>query len=106
MISIGNILADGDAELRGVICHAGESYNLHDPRSLAASADSERAPILAAAQSLHAPGLACPIVSLGSTPTGLSACGYDGITELRAGVYMFFDLVQAGIGIAASTISR
>ena len=35
----------------------------------------------------------------GSTPTGLSASGYDGITELRAGVYMFLDLVQAGIGI-------
>jgi D-serine deaminase-like pyridoxal phosphate-dependent protein len=25
----------------------------------------------------------------------------DGVTELRAGVYVFFDLVMAGIGVCA-----
>lgn len=98
LIQIGKILAD-DAILQGVLCHAGESYNLHDPQSLAAAADTERARILQAADSLRGAGLPCPTVSVGATPTALSARAYDGITEVRAGVYMFFDLVQAGIGI-------
>ena len=98
LIQIGKILA-ADAILQGVLCHAGESYNLHDPQSLAAAADTERARILQATESLRAAGLPCPTVSVGATPTALSARTYDGITEVRAGVYMFFDLVQAGIGI-------
>jgi D-serine deaminase-like pyridoxal phosphate-dependent protein len=98
LIRIGKILA-GDAILQGVLCHAGESYNLHDPQSLAAAADIERARILQAAESLRGAGLPCPTVSVGATPTALSAPTYDGITEVRAGVYMFFDLVQAGIGV-------
>jgi D-serine deaminase-like pyridoxal phosphate-dependent protein len=35
-----------------------------------------------------------PIVSMGSTPTALYAARLDGITEVRAGVYMFGDLFQ------------
>ena len=62
-------------------------------------AEAERARILAAAQTLRDAGMACPVVSVGATPTALSARAYDGVTELRAGVYMFFDLVQAGIGV-------
>ena len=102
LLGIGKILSEGDAALRGVMCHAGESYNLHDPQSLAATAETERARILAAAQTLRDAGMACPVVSVGATPTALSARAYDGVTELRAGVYMFFDLVQAGIGVCAT----
>ncbi len=39
-----------------------------------------------------------PIVSLGSTPTALHAARLDGVTEVRAGVYMFGDLFQMQIG--------
>ncbi|MCA0273818.1 MAG: DSD1 family PLP-dependent enzyme, partial [Proteobacteria bacterium] len=35
----------------------------------------------------------------GSTPTAHAARNLDGVTELRAGVYVFFDLVMAGIGV-------
>ena len=35
---------------------------------------------------------------MGSTPTALHARQLDGVTEVRAGVYMFGDLFQAGIG--------
>ena len=41
----------------------------------------------------------CPGVSVGSTPTALSAQSLDGVTELRAGVYVFQDLFQAGLGV-------
>jgi D-serine deaminase-like pyridoxal phosphate-dependent protein len=101
LIRIGKFLAGG-AVLQGVLCHAGESYNLHDAQSLAAAADAERARILHAAETLRGAGLPCPTVSVGSTPTALSAKSYDGITEVRAGVYMFFDLVQAGIGVCSA----
>jgi D-serine deaminase-like pyridoxal phosphate-dependent protein len=98
LIQIGKILAS-DAILQGVLCHAGESYNLNDPQSLAAAADIERSRILQAAETLRDAGLPCPTVSVGATPTALSARSYNGVTEVRAGVYMFFDLVQAGIGV-------
>ena len=39
-----------------------------------------------------------PIVSAGSSPTALHAESLDGVTEVRAGVYMFGDLFQAEIG--------
>jgi D-serine deaminase-like pyridoxal phosphate-dependent protein len=41
------------------------------------------------------------VVSVGSTPTALSATQLDGVTEVRAGVYVFFDLVMHNIGVCA-----
>jgi D-serine deaminase-like pyridoxal phosphate-dependent protein len=38
-------------------------------------------------------------VSVGSTPTALSAAKLDGVTEVRAGVYALFDLVMANVGV-------
>jgi D-serine deaminase-like pyridoxal phosphate-dependent protein len=39
------------------------------------------------------------VVSVGSTPTALFARDFVGVTEVRAGVYVFFDLVMAGLGV-------
>ena len=39
------------------------------------------------------------IVSVGSTPTAHFARDLAGVTEVRAGVFMFFDLVMHGIGV-------
>ena len=99
LIDIGRLLTAHGAVLHGILCHAGESYNLHDAQSLAMAAEAERMRMLEVAQTLRAAGISCPVVSVGATPTGLSARSYEGVTELRAGVYMFFDLVQTGIGI-------
>jgi D-serine deaminase-like pyridoxal phosphate-dependent protein len=98
LIAIARVLAK-DANLRGVLCHAGDSYHLHGPAALEEAASLERSRIVAAANALKAAGIACPVVSVGSTPTALSSRSYEGVTELRAGVYMFFDMVQVGIGI-------
>ena len=38
-------------------------------------------------------------MSVGSTPTALSAQSLEGVTEVRAGVYVFFDLVMHNIGV-------
>ena len=46
-------------------------------------------------------GLPCPIVSVGSTPTAFAATDLAGVTEVRAGTYVFLDAVMAGLGICA-----
>jgi D-serine deaminase-like pyridoxal phosphate-dependent protein len=46
-------------------------------------------------------GLEVATVSVGSTPTAHAATDLTGVTELRAGNYVFFDLVMAGLGVCA-----
>jgi D-serine deaminase-like pyridoxal phosphate-dependent protein len=87
--------------VRGVMTHAGSSYDCRSPEALRAMAEQERAAIVLAAQRLRAAGFPCPVVSVGSTPTALFAEHLEGVTELRAGVYVFFDLVMAGIGVCS-----
>jgi D-serine deaminase-like pyridoxal phosphate-dependent protein len=90
------------AHLAGVMTHAGSSYSLSTPEALAAMAEQERSRCVAAAERLRAAGHACATVSVGSTPTALSAKTLTGVTEVRAGVYVFFDLVMAGIGVCTA----
>lgn len=87
------------ARLKGVMTHAGSSYDLRTQEALEAMAEQERSGCVEAARRLRAAGHACEIVSVGSTPTALSAKSLEGVTEVRAGVYVFFDLVMAGVGI-------
>ena len=89
------------ARLAGVMTHAGSSYALSDPDALAAMAEQERAGCVAAAEHVRTAGHRCGIVSVGSTPTALSARSLEGVTEVRAGVYVFFDLVMAGVGVCS-----
>jgi D-serine deaminase-like pyridoxal phosphate-dependent protein len=100
LLAIAQALAPR-ARLMGVLTHAGESYEAHGKAALAAAAEQERAAAVLAAQTLRDKGWPCPVVSVGSTPTAFSAQSFEGVTEVRAGVFVFFDLVQAGIGICA-----
>ncbi len=99
LIDVGHALHDGGMVLGGVITHAGSSYALDTPEALRAMAEQERAGCVRAAERLRAAGLPCPVVSVGSTPTALSAQQLAGVTEVRAGVYVFFDLVMANVGV-------
>lgn len=98
LLAIGRALSSG-AELRGVMTHAGGSYAARGAAALAQCAEIERASVVRAATTLRQAGLACPVVSVGSTPTAHFAAALDGVTEVRAGVFVFFDLVMAGIGV-------
>ena len=99
LIAIGKLLHDGGAILKGVLTHAGSSYDLDTPEALQRLAEQERALCVRAAERLRASGVPCPEVSIGSTPTALSAQSLAGVTEVRAGVYVFFDLVMANVGV-------
>jgi D-serine deaminase-like pyridoxal phosphate-dependent protein len=88
--------------LAGVLTHAGASYQCSTPAALQAMAEQERAGCVRAAERLRAAGLPCPVVSVGSTPTALSATRLDGVTEVRAGVYAFMDLVMVNVGVCSA----
>lgn len=100
LLEIGRVLHAAGA-LAGVMTHCGASYECHGAAALEAMAEQERARCVRAAARLREAGLACEVVSVGSTPTALFARRLDGVTEVRAGVYVFHDLVMAGLGVCA-----
>ncbi|MFI6978840.1 DSD1 family PLP-dependent enzyme [Embleya sp. NPDC050154] len=98
LTEIGRVLHDAGC-LDGVLAHAGESYFAYTAEERRLAAKNERDTAVAAAERLRAAGMPVATVSVGSTPTAHAAENLDGVTELRAGNYVFFDLVMAGIGI-------
>jgi len=99
LIETARLLDRGGAEPAGVMVHAGGSYACRDRDCLVHMAQAERDAAVAAAEALRAGGFDAPVVSVGSTPTVLFADDLSGVTEVRAGVYAFMDLVMAGIGV-------
>ena len=95
LTEIGRILGPS---LAGVMTHAGASYDCRTRDEFEAMAEQERVLTVEAAERLRAAGLGCGIVSVGSTPTLHYARSLEGVTEARAGVYAFGDLVQAELG--------
>jgi D-serine deaminase-like pyridoxal phosphate-dependent protein len=84
--------------LAGVMTHAGHSYGGRSVPDMEVFARAERDAVTRAAQRLRSGGFPVAIVSAGSSPTARHATDFDGVTKLRAGVYMFGDLFQAEIG--------
>jgi D-serine deaminase-like pyridoxal phosphate-dependent protein len=80
--------------LRGVMTHAGHSYGPKNPADVVPIAAAERDAAVSAAAAIRDAGLRCDIVSIGSTPTVLFADHLRGVTEVRAGIYMLWDLAQ------------
>lgn len=99
LIETARILAQGGAVPAGVMVHAGGSYACRDRDCLVTMAWQERDAAVAAAQALRTAGFEAPVVSVGSTPTAMFAEDLTGVTEVRAGVYAFMDLVMAGLGV-------
>ncbi len=83
--------------LAGVMTHAGHSYAGRSIEDMTQIAEAERSGVVRAAERLRAAGHAITTVSMGSSPTALHAETLTGVTEVRAGVYMFGDLFQAEI---------
>lgn len=99
LLDVARTLHNGGAVLVGVMTHAGASYDCRTPEALQAMAEQERSRCVAAAERIRTAGIPCPEVSVGSTPTALSARHLAGVTEVRAGVYAFNDLVMHGVGV-------
>jgi D-serine deaminase-like pyridoxal phosphate-dependent protein len=99
IVAIAGELSRGGIAVKGVMTHAGNSYNSKSTAEIEAYARQERDAVLQAVGKLRDAGFAAPVVSIGSTPTALFASDLTGVTEVRAGVFVFFDLVMAGLGV-------
>lgn len=103
LLDVGRALVSGGMRLGGVMAHAGSSYDYDTHDALVRIAEQERAETVLAAERLRAAGLPCDVVSIGSTPTALTAEQLAGVTEVRAGVYVFFDLVMHNVGVCETS---
>jgi D-serine deaminase-like pyridoxal phosphate-dependent protein len=99
LLTVASILSQGGMRLGGVLAHAGSSYDYDTHDALVRIAEQERSRCVRAAERIRAAGMRCDVVSIGSTPTALAAEHLEGVTEVRAGVYVMFDLVMHNVGV-------
>lgn len=102
LIEIARVLDGGRyVQLAGVLTHAGQSYDVDGLDAIRAVAEAERAGAVRAAERIRSAGIGCAEVSIGSTPTCVLGEDFSGVTEVRPGNYMFFDLSMAARGVSA-----
>ena len=99
LVEIARFLQGAGIAVKGVLTHAGSSYECTSVEAIRAMAEQERAAAVHAASRLRDSGIACPVVSVGSTPTAVFAEHLQGVTEVRVGVFVFYDLVMAGLNV-------
>lgn len=99
LLEAAGILADAGCEVAGVMVHAGGSYGCRDTHCIRDMAVHERTSAVLAAERLRTAGHPIDVVSIGSTPTATFGENFEGVTEVRAGVHVFQDLVMAGLGV-------
>ncbi|MEU1387837.1 MULTISPECIES: alanine racemase [unclassified Nonomuraea] len=88
-------------ELRGVLTHEGHLMTYLGDRPGMDKAGTLVGEVLAGvAAELRAAGHPCEIVSVGSTPGATTAPFVPGVTEARAGTYVFYDGNQVALGTA------
>lgn len=95
------LAASPHLDFRGILTHAGQSYQCRTADEIRAVAARERDVMAAFAGRLRAAGVRVEEVSVGSTPTLAVSADLTGITEVRPGNYAFFDATQAAIGSCA-----
>jgi len=88
-------------DLRGVFTHEGHVGWYPGARSTVEEKGREAgSAIVAAASALRSAGFRCDVVSVGSTPGATSTPFVRGVTESRAGTYVFYDANQVALGSA------
>src|SRR5260221_3627085 len=85
----------------GILTHAGHSYHARDLDGRRAAAREEREATVAFAEKLRRSGIKVPSVSVGSTPTLTATESLAGVNEARPGNYVFYDWMQAAVGVCA-----
>jgi D-serine deaminase-like pyridoxal phosphate-dependent protein len=86
------------ARFKGLLTHAGHSY---DASSVAEILDIHASSIERLTQlqgRLEHAGIAPCEISIGDTPCCSLADGFDGVSEIRPGNFVFYDLMQARLG--------
>lgn len=90
-------------ELRGTFTHEGHvSDHYGDRAAIRAAGRTVGETLAAVGAALRGAGHPCAIVSVGSTPAADSSPFVPGVTEARAGTYVFHDGNQVALGSAAA----
>lgn len=101
---LARMIADSrDIGLAGILSHAGHAYGAGDFKGVKRVAAEELLLMARAKARIEDQGIAVPSVSVGSTPTVLAAENMHGVTEIRPGNYVFYDLTQQRLGVCAVT---
>lgn len=101
LVETARLLCASGQNFLGILTHAGSAYELPRPssESFAKLAEQERLAAVEASNFLRENGVLCQITSAGSTPTALNCANATGLSEIRAGVYLFNDCVMASLGV-------
>jgi D-serine deaminase-like pyridoxal phosphate-dependent protein len=95
------VMALPGLELDGITTHRSAFFPDHGGRPLAELGHEEGEIMVVLAERLRAIGIPVREVTCGSTPTAAAAAEVPGVTEVRAGTYVFGDLIMAGVGAIA-----
>lgn len=87
--------------LGGVFTHAGHSYAAKSLDEIQRIGLEEGKAVVESAEACEKVGVPVPIRSVGSTPTYKIAGTVKGINEIRPGNAIFFDAIQAGLGVTS-----
>jgi D-serine deaminase-like pyridoxal phosphate-dependent protein len=93
------IINSKEIGLAGILSHAGHAYGAGDIEGVKQIAAQELSLMAMAKARIEDQGIAVPSVSVGSTPTVIAAKDMQGVTEIRPGNYVFFDLTQQRLGV-------
>jgi D-serine deaminase-like pyridoxal phosphate-dependent protein len=90
----------GGLALKGLLSHAGQAYHAASEDHLRQIAEDEARTLGSLATLARESGVQIDELSAGATPTARYSLEQDGITEYRAGNYVYFDRTQIGLGAA------
>ena len=87
-------------ELDGVTTHRGKFGERLGRMTNAEAGHEEGSILVGLAEHLRADGHSAPNVTAGGSVTGTGVAEVDGVTEVRAGTYVFYDAMQVAAGSA------
>lgn len=87
--------------LKGLLSHAGQAYHASSEADLQSIAEAEAGTLRSLASLAREHGVQIDELSAGATPTARFSLQQDGLTEYRAGNYVYFDRTQVGLRAAA-----
>lgn len=90
-------IRSGSITIRGILTHEGHAYRTA-PARMAEVATRVSIRMAEIAQAVSSVTGACPVISVGSTPTAQAMLGRPEPTEVRPGNYVFYDASQCALG--------
>ena len=84
-----------NVDFLGIFSHEGHTYKADSVADCCAKAQVAYAKTVRAAELIRSLGADIDTVSIGATPSVMNGSSFEGITELRLGTYIFFDVGQS-----------